>query len=81
VRRLTIEKNRPTSSSPTTTEQVPPSCGFCNEFDVPFLARGPAPALLAVPAVAAGVMIALTRMKRVHEITFATVRHRRGRRS
>jgi glycolate oxidase len=66
----TIEKNRPdVVVFPTTTEQVVQVVKVCNELDVPFLPRGAGTSLAGgcLP-VGGGVMVALTRMKRILEI-------------
>jgi glycolate oxidase len=66
----TIAKNRPdVVVFPTTTEQVVQIVQLCNEADVPFLPRGAGTSLAGgcLP-VGGGVMIALTRMKRIHEV-------------
>jgi glycolate oxidase len=65
-----VEKNRPdVVVFPTTTEQVVEIVKLCNELDVPFLPRGAGTSLAGgcLP-VGGGVMIALTRMKRILEI-------------
>src|SRR5436309_3407215 len=66
----TIEKNRPdVVVFPTSTEQVVAIVKLCNELDVPFLPRGAGTSLAGgcLP-VGGGVMIALTRMKRILEV-------------
>jgi glycolate oxidase len=66
----TIEKNRPdVVVFPTTTEQVVQIVNLCNELDIPFLPRGAGTSLSGgcLP-VGGGVMIALTRMKKILEI-------------
>jgi glycolate oxidase len=66
----TIEKNRPdVVVFPTTTEQVVQIVRLCNERDVPFLPRGAGTSLSGgcLP-VGGGVVIALTRMKRILEV-------------
>src|SRR5438874_195721 len=66
----TIEKNRPdVVVFPRTTEEVVAIVRICNEFNVPFLARGAGTSLAGgcLP-VGGGVLIALTRMKTIHEI-------------
>ena len=66
----TIEKNRPEFVVfPTTTEQVVEIVKLCNELNVPFLGRGSGTSLAGgcLP-VGGGVMIALTRMKRILEV-------------
>jgi glycolate oxidase len=68
----TIEKNRPDLVAfPTTTEQVVQIVKLCNEFNVPFLPRGAGTSLAGgcLP-VGGGVMIALTRMKRILEVNY-----------
>jgi glycolate oxidase len=67
----TIEKNKPdVVVFPTSTEQVRQIVSFCNRCDVPFLARGAGTSLAGgcLP-VGGGVMIALTRMKRIVEVS------------
>src|SRR5262245_54209988 len=66
----TIEKNKPdVVVFPTTTEQVVGVVRACNEAGVPFLPRGAGTSLAGgcLP-VGGGVMIALTRMKRILEV-------------
>lgn len=66
----TIEKNKPdVVVFPTATEQVVQIVKLCNEIDVPFLPRGAGTSLAGgcLP-VGGGVMIALTRMKRILEV-------------
>ena len=66
----TIEKNRPdVVVFPTTTEQIVAIVRTCNEFGVPFLPRGAGTSLAGgcLP-IGGGVMIALTRMKRILEV-------------
>src|SRR6516165_7603653 len=68
---FTIEKNKPdVVVFPTSTEQVVEIVKACNEFDVPFLPRGAGTSLAGgcLP-VGGGVMIALTRMKRILEVS------------
>src|SRR5437899_1031132 len=68
----TIEKNRPdVVVFPTTTEQVAAVVQICNELNVPFLPRGAGTSLAGgcLP-VGGGVMIALTRMKRILEVNY-----------
>src|SRR5438105_60324 len=68
----TIEKNKPdVVVFPTSTEQVVEIVKVCNELDVPFLPRGAGTSLAGgcLP-VGGGVMIALTRMKRIHEVSY-----------
>jgi glycolate oxidase len=67
----TIEKNRPdVVVFPTSTEQVVEVVKACNEANVPFLPRGAGTSLAGgcLP-VGGGVMITLTRMKRILEIS------------
>ena len=69
---FTIEKNKPdVVVFPTSTEQVVQIVKLCNEHDVPFLARGAGTSLAGgcLP-VGGGVMIALTRMKRILEVNY-----------
>jgi len=66
----TIEKNKPdVVVFPTTTAEVVEIVKACKELDVPFLARGAGTSLAGgcLP-VGGGVMIALTRMKRILEV-------------
>src|SRR5437763_3656576 len=66
----TIEKNRPdVVVFPTSTEQIVEIVRTCNEFGVPFLPRGAGTSLAGgcLP-VGGGVMIVLTRMKRILEV-------------
>jgi glycolate oxidase len=66
----TIAKNKPdVAVFPTSTEQTAAIVRLCNEFDVPFLARGAGTSLAGgcLP-VGGGVMIVLTRMKRILEV-------------
>src|SRR3989440_8596490 len=66
----TIEKNRPdVVVFPTSTEQIVAVVKLCGECDVPFLPRGAGTSLAGgcLP-VGGGVMIALTRMKRILEV-------------
>lgn len=66
----TIEKNKPDLVVfPTTTDQIVQIVRTCNEMDVPFLPRGAGTSLAGgcLP-VGGGVMIALTRMKRILEV-------------
>src|SRR5207253_3409797 len=68
----TIEKNRPdVVVFPTSTEQVAAVVRLCNELNVPFLPRGAGTSLAGgcLP-VGGGVMIALTRMKRILEVDY-----------
>ncbi len=67
----TIEKNRPdVVVFPTSTEQLVQIVQACNRFGVPFLPRGAGTSLAGgcLP-VGGGVMIALTRMKRILEVS------------
>ncbi len=67
----TIEKNKPdVVVFPTSTEQVVRIVQLCNELNVPFLPRGAGTSLSGgcLP-VGGGVMIALTRMKRILEVS------------
>src|SRR5215470_3075114 len=66
----TIEKNKPDIVVfPTTTEQIVRIVQLCAEHEVPFLPRGAGTSLSGgcLP-VGGGVMIALTRMKRILEV-------------
>jgi glycolate oxidase len=66
----TIDKNRPdVVVFPASTEQIALVVKACNEFGVPFLPRGAGTSLAGgcLP-VGGGVMIALTRMKRILEV-------------
>jgi glycolate oxidase len=67
---FTIEKNKPdVVVFPTSTEQVVQIVKVCNELDVPFLPRGAGTSLAGgcLP-VGGGVMITLSRMKRILEV-------------
>ena len=67
-----IEKNKPdVVVFPTTTEQVVNIVRLCNEMNVPFLPRGAGTSLAGgcLP-VGGGVMIALTRMKKILEVDY-----------
>src|SRR5438270_936968 len=67
----TIAKNKPdVVVFPTTTEQVVRIVKLCNQLDVPFLPRGAGTSLAGgcLP-VGGGVMLALTRMKRILEVS------------
>src|SRR5262245_10739312 len=67
---FTIEKNKPdVVVFPTSTEQIVAIVKACNELNVPFLARGAGTSLAGgcLP-VGGGVMITLTRMKRILEV-------------
>jgi glycolate oxidase len=66
----TVEKNKPdVVVFPTSTEQVVQVVKLCNEYNVSFLPRGAGTSLAGgcLP-VGGGVMIALTRMKRILEV-------------
>lgn len=66
----TIEKNKPdVVVFPTSTEQIVAVVKLCNELNVPFLPRGAGTSLAGgcLP-IGGGVMIALTRMKRILEV-------------
>src|SRR5713226_5323958 len=68
----TIEKNKPdVVVFPTSTEQVVQIVGACNEAGVPFLPRGAGTSLSGgcLP-VGGGVMLTLTRMKRILELSY-----------
>lgn len=67
---FTIEKNVPdVVVFPTSTEQVVSIVKLCNEYQVPFVPRGAGTSLAGgcLP-VGGGVMIALTRMRRILEV-------------
>src|SRR5437870_4902011 len=67
---FTIEKNKPdVVVFPTSTEQIVAVVKVCGELNVPFLPRGAGTSLAGgcLP-VGGGVMIALTRMKRILEV-------------
>ncbi len=67
---FTIEKNKPdVVVFPTSTEQIVAIVKVCNELNVPFVPRGAGTSLAGgcLP-VGGGVMIALTRMKRILEV-------------
>jgi glycolate oxidase len=69
---FTIEKNKPdVVVFPTSTEQVVQIVKVCNEWDVPFLPRGAGTSLAGgcLP-VGGGVLIALSRMKRILEVDY-----------
>src|SRR5438552_3831725 len=69
---FTIEKNKPdVVVFPMSTEQVVEIVKACNEAGVPFLPRGAGTSLAGgcLP-VGGGVMIALTRMKRILEVNY-----------
>lgn len=66
----TIEKNKPdVVVFPTSLEQIVAIVKLCNELNVPFLARGAGTSLAGgcLP-VGGGVMIALTRMRKILEV-------------
>jgi glycolate oxidase len=69
---FTIEKNKPdVVVFPTATEQIVEVVKVCNELDVPFLPRGAGTSLAGgcLP-VGGGVMIGLSRMKRILEVDY-----------
>src|SRR5436190_22741354 len=68
----TVEKNRPdVVVFPTSTEQVVQMVRLCNELDVPFLPRGSGTSLAGgCLAVGGGVVISLTRMKKILEVNY-----------
>jgi glycolate oxidase len=69
---FTIEKNRPdVVVFPTSTEQIAQIVQLCNELNVPFLPRGAGTSLSGgcLP-VGGGVVIALSRMKRILEVDY-----------
>jgi len=69
---FTIEKNKPdVVVFPTTTEQIVAIVNVCRELDVPFVPRGAGTSLAGgcLP-IGGGVMIALTRMKRILEVNY-----------
>ncbi|MCS7046332.1 MAG: FAD-binding protein [Gemmataceae bacterium] len=69
---FTIEKNKPdVVVFPTTTEQIAAVVKVCNELAVPFVPRGAGTSLAGgcLP-VGGGVMITLTRMKRILEVNY-----------
>src|SRR5271165_629524 len=69
---FTIEKNKPdVVVFPASTEQVVRVVKACGECNVPFLARGAGTSLAGgcLP-VGGGVMITLTRMKRILEVNY-----------
>ena len=67
---FTIEKNKPEAVVfPTTTAHIVAIVNVCNEWGLPFLARGAGTSLAGgTVAVGGGVMIALSRMKRILEV-------------
>jgi glycolate oxidase len=68
----TIEKNKPqVVVFPTSTEHVVQIVQLCNELNLPFIPRGSGTSLAGgCLAVGGGVMIALTRMKRILEVNY-----------
>ena len=69
---FTIEKNQPeVVVFPTSTEQIVQIVNVCKQLNVPFLARGAGTSLAGgcVP-VGGGVMIGLSRMKKILEINY-----------
>src|SRR3954447_21664576 len=69
---FTIEKNKPdVVVFPTSTEHVVAIVNVCRDLNVPFIPRGAAASLAGgcLP-VGGGVMIALTRMKRILEVSY-----------
>src|SRR5437764_767700 len=69
---FTIEKNRPdVVVFPSSTEQIVAIVKLCRELDLPFVPRGAGTSLAGgcLP-VGGGVMIALTRMKRILEVNY-----------
>src|SRR4029079_5903242 len=67
-----IGKNQPdVVVFPTSTEQIAQIVNICNELNIPFLARGAGTSLAGgcLP-VGGGVMIALTRMKKILEVNY-----------
>ncbi len=69
---FTIEKNKPdVVVFPTSTEQIVAIVKACGECKVPFLARGAGTSLAGgcLP-IGGGVMITLTRMKRILEVNY-----------
>jgi len=68
----TIEKTKPqVVVFPTSTEQVVQIVQLCNELNVPFLPRGSGTSLAGgCLAVGGGVVLALTRMKRILEVNY-----------
>src|SRR6266704_4215181 len=69
---FTIEKSVPdVVVFPTSTEQVVAIVKLCNRYEVPFVPRGAGTSLAGgcLP-VGGGVMIALTRMKRILEVNY-----------
>ncbi len=69
---FTIEKNKPdVVVFPTSTEQIVAIVNVCRELNVPFVPRGAGTSLAGgcLP-IGGGVMIALTRMKRILEVNY-----------
>src|SRR5207244_7461898 len=69
---FTIEKNKPdVVVFPNSTEQIVAIVQACAELGVPFVPRGAGTSLAGgcLP-VGGGVMIALTRMKRIHDVNY-----------
>jgi glycolate oxidase len=69
---FTIEKNKPeVVIFPTSTDEIVAIVKTCNELNVPFVPRGAGTSLAGgcLP-VGGGVMIALTRMKRILEVNY-----------
>jgi glycolate oxidase len=69
---FTIEKNKPeVVVFPTSTDEIVAIVKACNELNVPFVPRGAGTSLAGgcLP-VGGGVMIALTRMKRILEVNY-----------
>lgn len=68
----TVEKSRPdVVVFPTSTEQITKIAQLCKELDVPFLPRGAGTSLAGgCLAVGGGVVIALTRMKKILEVNY-----------
>ena len=69
---FTIEKNVPDAVVfPTTTAQISDIVRACNEYGVPYLARGAGTSLAGGTfAVGGGIMITLTRMKKILEVNY-----------
>src|SRR5262245_50071820 len=68
----TVEKNKPdVVVFPTTTEHIVEIVQACNQAKVPFLPRGSGTSLAGgCLAVGGGVVIALTRMKKILEVNY-----------
>jgi glycolate oxidase len=68
----TVEKSRPdVVVFPTSTEQIVRIVQLCNELDIPFLPRGSGTSLAGgCLAVGGGVVISLTRMKKILEVNY-----------